>query len=125
MKREARIIFPFYRLNERAPVCSPEPFVRRLIAEFGGATVTKGRGSWQDEDMQWLEEDILIADIACEDDALSEVILKSHAKAFATEANQQEVYLRLPSGEVVFIHQETPVDTPHKHHLGSVKEIAA
>lgn len=80
---------------------------------FGGVTVDAARGWWRDGEGQTLNENVQRLHIACDGDAHSAFTLRAMARQFGYEAQQDCVYLRLPSGDVELIETRHLWDRAH------------
>ena len=75
-----------------------------LLAEFGGFTTTRGCGQWKDPtDGKVYEDGVAVYTIAMDPTDDNAQRLGVIAKAAGELANQICVYVRHPSGDVVFI----------------------
>lgn len=106
MKRKARILFPKAD-NDGQPI-DVTPFLRWICGAFGGATVTEGRGIWADAQGHVYDEPGYVVDVAMDDTAANEGIMRSIAKEFAFRHAQLAMYLRSASG-VVYILDTAPM----------------
>lgn len=73
---------------------------KNLCDAFGGYTLHKAQGAWRDETGQIVYDDNLVYTVAMDDTAENKFKLRQLAEAAGVEAEQEVVYLRLPSGDV-------------------------
>jgi hypothetical protein len=101
--KEARIILPTFQRDDM-PVGAniPTMLEEKLIDVFGGYTVTVGHGGYRMADGSIKQEPVRVYDVACGEWDNSET-LEPMAKWLCKAANQECVYLRLPSGQIKFV----------------------
>lgn len=94
--KEARIIMPI------TPNLSAHVTMQRsLLDTFGGYTLTQGLGAWKDESGTLVKDQVMIYDIACDEnrdrvyDQLFEIAMKA-----GRALGQKAVYIRYPAGKV-------------------------
>lgn len=101
-RRECRLIMPC-AAHVEDHLAMHVAMQSRLITEFGGYTLTHGRGGWRDDATgETVEEKINIYDVAI--DGPGELAtLSAIGASFGGALEQKSIYLRTPEGEVVFI----------------------
>ena len=100
--REARIILPIVSL-EREHTTVHKGLRRLLCQSFGGCTVTQGSGAWVDGEGNTITETVTIYDVAVEPTTLNGARVIQLAHNAASDLNQEAVYVRLPTGNVLIL----------------------
>lgn len=98
MMREAQIICPVEGGRE-----AREAVETAICKAWGGYTSTTIQGAWYDGDGQLVMEDGKAYTIAMEDTGDNALLLTAIARFYARDAEQDCVYVRLPTGRVVFL----------------------
>lgn len=102
--REAMIILPLADNNGASLEAVHTNLKKAIVKAFGGYTATASEGGWYSEETDTLyEEPGKAYAIACKDSVTVRNTLRTIAEDFATIAEQECLYLRLPSGEVEFV----------------------
>ncbi len=98
--REARLILPENN-NAGTPFKAVhEALQDRLCEAFGGFTLSYGRGGWKNDAGLLFREPVIIYDIAME--TSESQTLRLIARGLLNDTDQEAIYMRLPTGEVVF-----------------------
>lgn len=101
--REARLILPKQDNHGQCLAHMLDPVLDDVARRFGGATVTDAFGVWTCPAGRLYRDPSWCIDIACPDTPDSVDNLRDIAGAIAEWAEQEAVYLRLPSGTVEFV----------------------
>lgn len=111
--KEARIILPVVD-NMLKSLNIHDAFMRSVTDMFGGFTMTTGSGGWKRDNGEYVDDDVAIYDIACDehsDSTYDKLFLL--ATEYGRQLGQQAVYLRYPDGEVEIVDLDPPVAAPH------------
>lgn len=100
--REGRIILPVFSNKGEDMDALHTKVQDALCAAFGGFTATQGNGGWfNPTTMQTQKENVVVYDVAAEEDDLSTyVLLDSVVDMILRESDQHSVYVRYPLGSV-------------------------
>ncbi len=98
--REARLILPERDNDGNSLTGVHEALQDRLCDAFGGFTLTYGKGGWKNDAGLLFREAVYIYDVAVKDAGAG---LRQIAQDLRVAARQEAVYLRLPTGDVVFV----------------------
>lgn len=109
--REARIVVPLFSNKGLSLAPLILEFERSLLEHFGGFTSYAGRGSTMAQEGAALSEQIRIYDIAALDVDAEHAKLRAIALWFGRRAEQLEMYLRYPNGDVELVIPSSP-ETP-------------
>lgn len=82
-------------------------FENALITEFGGFTRTFAFGGWRAPDGRVILEPVSVYAIAIRRNATDTARLTCLAAQMRELLDQEEVYIKLPTGQVVFINADT------------------
>lgn len=97
----ARIILP-ERNNDNQHLTGVHQVLReRLMFQFGGYTMTKGIGGWNNTDRRAVVEPVFVYDIAME--RADTPTLRRIAAQVAADAHQDCVMMVTPNGDVEFV----------------------
>ena len=103
MTREARICLPQFDNNKCSLAGVRDQLAAVLAEAFGGFTLLEGQGAWIGPEKQVYDGPVYVFEIACPDDGKTADALRFVVSMFKAIAEQEAVYLRLPSGEVEFV----------------------
>ena len=105
---EARIIMPTHDNKGRPLGFFANRLRARLVDAFGGYTETGGTGGYAGAMGATTDEraPVIVFDIACDRDARP--VLVAIAQWLARVADQECIYLRLPTGEVLLVEGVVP-----------------
>lgn len=102
--RESRIIFPQSDNNGSSLRWLQTRFEDRVVAHFGGFTMSEGKGVWESKLTGKIYfESVWFYDIAVINDENSKRILFEIARWLKNKSKQEAIYLRYPDGEVTFV----------------------
>ena len=102
MITEARLILPNATNDGRELNAEHASLRLRLAETFGGFTAIKADGGWSGEG-GFVSEPVTLYDIACEPSHETERKLRELAQWARMAAEQEAIYLRLPSMIVEFV----------------------
>jgi hypothetical protein len=99
--REASVILPDPDTMGAHAIRQGNIYLKKeLVSHFGGYTVHKAQGAWRDNDGQIVYDDNMIYTIAMDDTAENRHRLQQVAISAGVIAEQDTIYVRLPSGDV-------------------------
>jgi hypothetical protein len=101
--REARIILPKTDNRGLSLAAIHSRLALDLVDTFGGATAADTHGLWRNGLGVLHVEDGTAYDVAVDDNPENVAKLRDIATAYGKAADQEAVYLRLPSGDVEII----------------------
>lgn len=105
--REARIILPRQDNNGVPLIPVKNVLEKKLLTSFGGFTRLEGMGGWESNRVmhtrRLYQEYVWIYDIVVSLDWMASIKLKRIGLWLKKVANQESIYLRLPSGEIEFL----------------------
>ena len=104
MKAEARIILPTHDNDGMDLKGVHREFKLRLVREFGGFTAMRAEGGWYSEDeMMLYAEDVILYDVAVDEDNDDLERLFQIADEYCGKASQHCIYVRGPNMRVQFV----------------------
>lgn len=104
LRKESRIVFPQTDNDGLSLKSLQNKFEEKLVIKFGGFTMMQGQGGWRSpHSNKTFLEPVWFYDVAVEDCKEIESELFKLATWLKKEARQETIYLRYPSGIVVYV----------------------